>query len=218
MTLFQLLPPRETGTKRLIFIRHGETDFNKNKLIQGRSINASLNDTGKEQAKLLAEFLKGYPFEKVITSSLNRTKETILPFSFRHGTPIIHDERLDEMNFGKFEGRPYEEIESDLKDLQDGWKSGNLKERIPNGESPMEVKYRALQAIFEHIEDSDEILFSIHGRLLRIIATVLQQKPLTVMHTVSHTNACIFAFDYENENFRMILENYTNHLEKESVL
>lgn len=218
MTLFQLLPPREPHAKRLIFIRHGETDFNKNKLIQGRSINASLNETGRMQAQILAEFLRGYPFEKVVTSSLNRTKETVEPFIFRQGTPILNDARLDEMNFGKFEGRPYHEIESDLIETQEGWKSGNLSAQIPGGESPIQVKYRALQAIFDHISDSDEILFSIHGRLLRIIATVLQQKPLTVMHTVNHTNACIYAFDYENENFRIILENYTTHLEKEIVL
>ncbi|WP_282456203.1 histidine phosphatase family protein [Chitinophaga sedimenti] len=66
--------------KELYIIRHGETDFNRQGIVQGRGVNSDLNAMGVAQAEAFYEHYKHIPFDKVYTSSLKRTHQTVKKF------------------------------------------------------------------------------------------------------------------------------------------
>lgn len=99
------------------FIRHGETDFNKRCLIQGMS-DIPLNDKGIHQAELAADWFKqqGIVFDEVFSSPLVRARKTAAIVSGRTFEEVHPDARIQEMDFGVDEGKPY----SMIRDLFDG--------------------------------------------------------------------------------------------------
>lgn len=101
--------------KHLYIIRHGETEFNKTKRLQGRGINASLNEKGRLQADAVAAELQSYPIQKIVTSSLVRTHESAQPLAESKNINIESWAELDEMSFGDFEGEPFYEVLDHLK-------------------------------------------------------------------------------------------------------
>ena len=88
---------------RLYIMRHGETDWNKIKQLQGKS-DVPLNDFGRMLARKTAEALEKVPFDLVITSPLSRARETALIVKGEREIPLIEDARIEEMSFGIYEG------------------------------------------------------------------------------------------------------------------
>lgn len=84
----------------IYIVRHGQTDYNLEGRYAGR-IDVPLNNTGREQAKIIKEKLKGIKFDKVFSSSLNRAYETAQIICDNH---IINDERIIERSNGELEG------------------------------------------------------------------------------------------------------------------
>ncbi|MCZ6694862.1 MAG: histidine phosphatase family protein, partial [Bacteroidetes bacterium] len=67
-------------TKKIYLIRHGQTDFNNRGVVQGSGIDSSLNETGYKQAQAFFDAYQQVPFQKIYTSSLQRTTQTVKPF------------------------------------------------------------------------------------------------------------------------------------------
>ena len=99
------------------FIRHGETDFNKRCLIQGMS-DIPLNDKGIHQAELAADWFKqqGIVFDEVFSSPLVRARKTAAIVSGRTFEEVHPDARIQEMDFGVDEGKPYSMIRDLLQE------------------------------------------------------------------------------------------------------
>lgn len=95
----------------IAIVRHGETDYNKQRLIQGRIDNV-LNQTGKQQAKTLGEYLKANneTFDVLLTSPLLRAKETAQIVGSHINLEITKEtDLLLERDFGPFEGKTVED-------------------------------------------------------------------------------------------------------------
>ncbi len=88
---------------KIYIIRHGETDWNTIKRLQGRS-DIELNAQGRRLAEVTAEALKDVQFTKVYTSPLKRAKETAMIICRDRQIPIIEEPRIVEMSFGIYEG------------------------------------------------------------------------------------------------------------------
>ncbi len=95
---------------RLYLIRHGETDWNKVRRIQGSS-DISLNEYGRELARLTRDGLKKIPFDIAFTSPLDRAVETGKIILEGRNIPLHKDQRLAEADFGEYEGILEEELE-----------------------------------------------------------------------------------------------------------
>src|SRR5262245_42096399 len=89
------------GTLRIYLARHGETEWNAERRLQGRT-DVPLNSTGRQQAAKLAERLKGIRLDAIYCSTLNRSVETAT--IARNGLPLNKLPGLNERNHGKFEG------------------------------------------------------------------------------------------------------------------
>lgn len=88
---------------RLYIVRHGETDWNKEKLVQGRR-DIPLNAYGRHLAEETREGFLKYPLDLAYTSPLSRAKETAEILLRGRGIPMYEEERIQEISFGSYEG------------------------------------------------------------------------------------------------------------------
>lgn len=200
--------------KHLYIIRHGETHFNKSKRLQGRGINASLNETGIQQAQAVAKALSSKPIQKVVTSSLIRTHESAAPLLENKSVEVESWPELDEMSFGDFEGESFYDVIDDLKILQTEWSAGNTKLPIPGGESPEDVYERSATKLIEIAEKSSEshIAVFVHGRLIRILLSGILGLGLENMQQIEHENGAINHLTWKEGVFSSVHLNITDHL------
>lgn len=127
---------------KIIFVRHGETDLNRDNLIFG-ILDPSLNSLGIEQAKASSQKLLTLNYDIIYSSPLKRAVETAEIINHKN-FDIEIDERLKELNFGKLEGLTIEEIKekfpSCYEQMENDWKNCNYI----SGETPKEMYSRTI--------------------------------------------------------------------------
>ncbi|XP_028664892.2 fructose-2,6-bisphosphatase TIGAR B-like [Erpetoichthys calabaricus] len=103
----------------LTVVRHGETRYNKERLLQGQGVDEPLSATGIKQAEAAGLFLQNVVFTSVFSSDLQRAKQTasiILSYnSNTSGIEICYDPRLRERGFGVAEGKPIGDMKTMAK-------------------------------------------------------------------------------------------------------
>ena len=193
--------------------RHGETEYNRQNKIQGRGIDASLNETGLQQARGIAGYLQDTSIDKIISSSLKRSIETAEEVARKKDLTLVSHSDLDEMDFGILEGRPISDIKSDLQELHQRWEKGDVDHCCDGGESPAVVFDRAnkrAQRVLE--QDFDNLLFVLHGRLLRILLSQWLNYGLHQMHRIPHSNGALYHLQWNKLEFEAVFLNKTDHL------
>lgn len=132
----------------IFFVRHGQTATNRDGLLQGR-VDTELTDLGREQARRLAEGLRGVPVVRVISSPLRRAGDTAHAISSIHGLAVDVDERLVELDYGEWDQRRFAEISPQE---WDAWRA-NPKFAPPCGESLVDVTARIAEFCDEYVSD-----------------------------------------------------------------
>ena len=200
--------------KTLYIIRHGETDLNKAGIVQGRGMDSDLNDTGRKQARAFYERYKDVAFDKIYTSCLKRTHQTVKAF-IDDGIAWQQLPGLDEMAWGIYEGKPVsEETRGTFKRIMQSWLDGKLDINFEKGESPNEVQARqkvALAEIMAHPEEKT-ILICMHGRAMRLLLCLLNNRPLTEMDNYPHRNTTLYRVNFDGNKFHVVDFNNTDHL------
>ena len=143
--------------------RHGETDWNVERRVQGKS-DRPLNDTGRAQARALAEALEEEPLDAIYSSDLVRAHETARFVAERKGLGVTVVPDLREKDFGTWEGLTDIEIRRRFPDASTGPSWGD-------GETPHELSSRVLAAL-ERIAEAHpggRVLVVSHGGPLRAV-------------------------------------------------
>ncbi len=143
---------------KLFVIRHGETDWNRLRLLQGVH-DTDLTELGVEQAKEAAKALKDTPFDAAFVSPLKRTRMTAAILLEGRDVPVFYDDRFRERKFGEAEGKKIDEL-----DLSDNWTFG-VKPKYEGMESPEEFLARVsagLDDIYAAYPDG-RVLLVTHG-------------------------------------------------------
>lgn len=201
-------------SKKIYLIRHGQTDYNLKGIVQGRKVNADLNATGHEQARLFYQAYKHVAFDKVYTSALIRTWQSVDPF-IQQG--IAHEayEGLDEISWGNQDGKivTHEDKEYYWGMLQ-RWTEGEVDYKIEGGESPLDVQARQLPVIdlLKARKHEKVILVCMHGRAMRILLSTLLDSDLRYMDEFEHSNLCLYIINFDGKCFTLELVNDTKHL------
>lgn len=140
-------PPRPPHNQlRILLVRHGETDWNKESRFQGfRDI--PLNETGRLQGRKAAEYLAAIPFNAAVTSPMLRPKETaeIILAAHPHVT-LEEEEQFREIGHGLWEGKLSTEIEAEYPGLLAQWQSAPETVQMPAGENLQTVWDRVVPA------------------------------------------------------------------------
>lgn len=200
--------------KQLFIIRHGETDNNKAGIIQGRSLDASINDLGKMQAEAIRDALEPFEVQKIVASGLRRTHETAQPLALQRKLEIHKHPELDEIDFGVLEGRSFTNIKDEVMEVHEKWKSGEVDFAPENGESPRKTFNRASGKVTDILEGSleESVVFFIHGRLTRILLSEWLGYGLKNMHKIEHQNGAINHLTWHDGLFKAVELNKTEHL------
>jgi broad specificity phosphatase PhoE len=201
------------SSKKIYIVRHGQTDFNLRGIVQGSGVDSSLNVMGRAQAKAFFETYKSVPFNKIYTSNLKRTKETVADF-IALGIPTESHAGLNEISWGANEGQKITPDEDAYYHwMLQQWESGNTSLRIQGGESPDEVALRQ-QPVIEKIykEEGEHILICMHGRAIRILLCQLLHYPMKSMDMFEHGNVCLYVLEFDGIAFRVTQYNDTSHL------
>lgn len=150
----------------LLLARHGETQWNLEGRWQGWA-DPPLNETGRTQARALAEQLRDTPFDAVYSSDLRRAHETAVIVAEPHSVPVVADPGLREIDVGSWSGLTRAEIEQRFG-----------RER-PDGETHEQHQARVLDAV-EQIarrHDGERILIVTHGGTMRAIRSHVSDEP-----------------------------------------
>ncbi len=136
--------PLKGKSARIILVRHGETDWNKEGRFQGQ-IDIPLNSNGKQQALAAGEMLEGIKFDKAYSSSMTRPMETAQIILKDQPNLIIQKQTgLVEIGHGLWEGKLESEINSKWNSLLSDWKQAPETVQMPEGESLDDVSNRAI--------------------------------------------------------------------------
>jgi 2,3-bisphosphoglycerate-dependent phosphoglycerate mutase len=195
--------------REIFLVRHGETDFNRQGIVQGRGVNSSLNENGIKQAKAFFEHFKHIHFDAVFASTLQRTHQTLEPF-VQQGYKLIVHEELDEIHEGRTSDR---EMHNEFFKITNNWREGILHEKISGGESPLELQQRQLRFINEILPNyKGTILICSHGRAMRSLLCTMLNKNLSEMDSFPHTNLSLYKLVHRENRFEIDWHNYTQHL------
>jgi probable phosphoglycerate mutase len=200
-------------SKKIYLIRHGQTEFNRLGIVQGSGVDASLNDTGRQQAELFWKRYQDYPFDVVYTSALKRSIESVQSFIDR-GVPHRSRPQLNEISWGEMDGKAATGSDKNQYwDLIDQWKKGNINYSLWGGESPALVQQRQLDVIQEWKTGEEKaVLVCMHGRAIRILLSTLLQTPLQAMDQYEHSNLCLYVLELKDGKFRLEIANDVAHM------
>jgi len=202
-------------TKELYIIRHGQTEFNRKRMVQGSGIDAPLNETGYAQARAFHAAYGHLPFCHVYVSELQRTHQSVAPF-LESGLSHTVLSGLNEISWGHKEGRILTKADDEHHHwMMNGWRSGQLHLKVQGGESPLEVQARQRKALEHILQKNDErrVLICMHGRALKIFMCTLMEHCLSEMNRYDHSNLCLYHLKYESGKFELLRENANEHLE-----
>ena len=202
--------------KTLYIVRHGQTELNRQGIVQGRGMDTDLNDEGRKQACQFYEAYKDVAFDKIYVSALKRTQQSVQSF-IDLGIPYQKLAGLDELAWGIHEGQPSTtENKAAFLQIMRDWLDGRLDSKFEGGESPNEVAIRqheALHVIMSHPEEKT-VLICMHGRAMRLLLCILTGKPLTEMETFPHQNLVLYKVVTDGEKFEIIDFNNAEHLKQ----
>lgn len=157
----------------IVFIRHGQTDVNKDNRIQGAQVDAELNEVGRAYAKKAAENFDESQFDAVYSSPMKRAVETAKIFT-KGKKKINLDDRLLEFDFGDWDGQKMSDLVKKYPDVMDPWGKVNRKyvKYAQNGETYEAFEERCasfLDEMYQKYPDK-KVLVVAHGRLIRMMA------------------------------------------------
>ncbi|HSU11742.1 MAG TPA: histidine phosphatase family protein [Pseudonocardia sp.] len=184
--------------RRLILLRHGQTDYNVDGRMQGH-IDSCLTDAGHEQAAEAAPVLASLAPDRLVSSDLRRAVDTAEVVGAACGLPVKFDPRLRETHLGLWQGHTVAEIERDYPGAIATWRS-DPGWAPPEGESRIDVVARSRPVVDEldaEFADSDgvseTVLLVAHGGLIAGLVTGLLELPPSAWPSFGGLGNCRWA-------------------------
>lgn len=198
---------------RIILVRHGQTLWNLELKYQGHA-DIGLSPAGLEQAAQVAARLAGINPAAVYSSDLSRAFHTAQIIAAKYDLPVNKIPDLREVNFGEWEGRNYESINSQWPTLMGKLFTHPDEIEIPGGETFQSLQDRAMKAV-EHLKTrhaEETILVVSHGATIRAILCSILHMPLKYIWNIKQDNTAVNIIEIYPKRAIVSLMNDTNHL------
>ena len=188
---------------RMIFVRHGYSTANEQERFAGHS-DFPLAKIGFEQAERVAEYItKNEKVDKIYSSGLLRTTQTVQPTADALGLPVIADHGLREIFAGKWEGMRFDDIFKEYNDDFSVWLHDLAHVRCTGGESAKELFARVSETIVRLGEQNDgkTLLLATHATPMRVVdAFSAGDTYEQIAEHKAPPNASLHIYEYENGN------------------
>ncbi len=207
----------------LLLIRHGETDWNTERRLQGH-LDIAMNPEGRRQAQALAGGLMQEKLAAIISSDLQRAVQTAGEIGRLQGLPTRLDAHLRERCFGGFEGHTYSELPEIFPQAYAHWKSRDPDFHFPPkqddvhncGESIREFHRRVMRCIAHYGAHyaGQKIAIIAHGGVLECAYRQARGLALNAEREKKIFNASINRFVWENQTLKLVQWGDVAHLEQ----
>lgn len=175
--------------RQLVLWRHGETDFNAERRIQGQ-LDSKLTPHGLGQARRAAQSLAELAPAVLMTSDLSRAEDTAALLAAETGIPLRADKRLRETNCGRWQGLTHAEVEILCPGGIQTWR-GNPRWAPPGGETRVEVATRAAHVVAELDADgAQSAVLCTHAGLIAGLTPLLLGLPVSGWPVFSGISNC----------------------------
>jgi phosphoserine phosphatase len=177
--------------RRIHLIRHGETNWNKEKRAQGQ-MESVLTRDGISQAEALRSKLKNSGISRVYCSSSVRTRQTAEILFADSPVPIVYCDQLREIHMGSWEGRLYSELQaSDPEQFFAFWNQPDAF-NLPGAETFKDVQTRAVLKLAAILEEnsSEEIAIVSHGVLIKTLLCETEDRPISKLWEAPAMHNC----------------------------
>ena len=202
---------------KVIFIRHGQTEWNVTGRYQGQS-DVKLTEEGKKQAEKLADNFPVAKVDAIYASDLCRAMVTAETIAAKFGLKVQAEPAFRELSFGDWEGLTYQQIVDKWEEAMANFLQHPDVLEIPGGESFPAVQQRAMKRLNELIEkhDGQTIVVVAHGAVLRTMLTAALHMPLQYLWSIRQFNTAVNIVRYDSDaNPTVELLNSTAHLGNE---
>ncbi|VVE65675.1 histidine phosphatase family protein [Pandoraea captiosa] len=207
-------------TTTLTLIRHGETDWNRVKRIQGHT-DIPLSVEGQRQAVLLGERIarevaaQGSVFDHVLTSDLQRAVQTAAPVALACGLPLVRTARLRERHYGVFETHVPDEIQAAFPRDYAQWQTRDPDFVIPGGESMRAFYARVTEFIAQVLRDyaGQRVALVAHGGVLDCSYRLATGLALTEPRAYPLLNASVNRLSHDGERWHVLSWGDVAHLD-----
>ena len=206
---------------RLLLVRHGETDWNRQKRFQGQ-IDVPLNDMGQMQSQQAANFLQAIPIRYAVTSPMLRPKETAEIILQHHPEVELElSDNLQEISHGLWEGKLEAEIEQEFPGELHRWQTAPETVQMPEGENLQQVWDRAIAAWDEIVQTAQNrpepgiTMVVAHDAINKAILCYVMGFGPEQFWSFKQGNGAVSVIDYPQSGDRqpiMMAMNITNHL------
>jgi 2,3-bisphosphoglycerate-dependent phosphoglycerate mutase len=155
----------------LIFVRHGESNYNRDRRWQGQSQDAVLSPLGWRQAECVAEALNDSGASVLYSSDLTRAMQTAVSIAATLNLPIFPDARLREIHAGRWTDRLSDEVQLEEPDRVRAWNTTPATTSLPDGEGLADAQARVLSFVAERIpaHAGARVIIAIHGAILQTL-------------------------------------------------
>ena len=170
---------------RLILVRHGESTWNAEELLQGQ-LDPPLSERGRGQSQALAGMLDGVPADRVVCSDLGRARETAELLGLR---PARFDARWREIDVGEWGGRPAAEIDAQGGELTN-WRGG--PRTAPGGETWEAFSARVAGAVDELVAAGGPWMVVCHGGCIRAAVAHVTGADALALGSPPNASATVF--------------------------
>jgi probable phosphoglycerate mutase len=198
---------------KVILIRHGETDWNRARRIQGGNSDTQLSQRGRQQVESLALRLQPEKIDAIYSSPLQRAQDTAQAIARYHRLPVEIEPSLKEIDVGELEGMSIAGV-GKLSELLVNYKQGDELPRLPGGESLTEVQQRVWSTTRRLVDKHREgvlVVVSHYFSVLTAVCSVLN-LPLSEINRLRINPSSISVITFDEQDARLILFNDTCHL------
>ncbi len=200
---------------RLLYLRHGETDLNREHRMQGVP-GISLNDHGREQLCRAADRLIGEGITTIVSSDLDRAKESAAIVADRLGLPVAIDPRLREQDLGEWEGKSWPRLAEFFSEDEVERFICDLDFAPPGGETKRSVLTR-ITAAFDDLRvahPGETVLVVSHGGPLLVITYEVLRIPFTERNRFYGLNGSLTEFEFTEGLWRLVTLNEIHFLKR----
>ena len=170
--------------RRLILLRHGQTEYNATDRMQGQ-LDTDLSELGRTQAKTAAAELATREPIRIVSSDLRRALDTAVALGDAAGVSVTQDERLRETHLGEWQGLTHTEVDDIAPGARPAWRA-DATIAPPGGESRIDVARRSVPLVRELLSgvaewgaDGDQrpLVLVAHGGLIAALTAALLDLP-----------------------------------------